>query len=795
MKNRKSARRKLVVIGGGMAGTSCIEEILRLDAEGYEITVFGKECHPNYNRVFLSSLLTGEKTIDEITLNAFDWYEEQGITLHAGSPVKKIDRGRRVAVAEDGTEAPYDTLILATGSVPFVPPIEGIDKEGIIPFRNIEDCERLKREAAASRRAVVLGGGLLGLEAARGLMDLGLEVTVVHLMERLMERQLDAEAASLLREDLEKRGMKILLGARTTKVIGGDRVEGIALEDGTGLETDIIVLSTGIRPNIDLAQASGLYCERGVVVSDTMQTYDPAIYAVGECVQHRGVTFGLVAPLFEQARVLANHLAGDARLYFVNKPVSTKLKVPGIELYSAGSVDGGPGVETIEFSDRGLRTYKKLFVRDGRIEGILLYGETSDGPRLFQHLMDGKDITEKRATILFGEAMVGRTSASLDDLADDAIVCGCNGVTKGEIVRAIEEKGLFTREDVERETKAATSCGGCGTLVEQILEAVLGSDFQGHAEERAICACTRYTRDDLIRNIRENRLTSVGAVMDALGWETVGCERCRPAINYYVSMVWPGESEDDPTSRVVNERTHANIQRDKTFSVVPRMYGGVTTPGELRRIAEVAEKYHVPLVKVTGGQRLDLLGIKREDLPRVWKDLGMHSGHAYGKALRTVKTCVGSAFCRYGTQDSVGLGMALEKEFEGLWTPAKVKMGVTGCPRNCAETAIKDIGVTGISGGWEIYVGGCGGTKTRRADLLCTVKTGDEVRQITGAFLQYYREEAHYGERTATFIERVGLEAVRRDVVECRARREGLLQRLALALSHVHDPWVEQIAG
>jgi len=792
---KKNTRKKLVVIGGGMAGTSCIEEILRLDAERYEITVFGKERHPNYNRVFLSSLLTGEKTLQDITLNAFEWYEERGITLHTGSPVKKIDRSRRVAVSEDGTEAAYDSLILATGSVPFVPPIDGIDKEGVIPFRNIEDCERLKREAAASRRAVVLGGGLLGLEAARGLMDLGLEVTVVHLMDRLMERQLDAEAGALLKEDLEKRGMKIRLGAKTTEITGRERVEGITFSDGSHLETDVVVLSTGIRPNMVLARASGIYCERGVVVSDTLQTYDPAVYAVGECVQHRGLTFGLVAPLFEQARVLANHLAGDARLYFVNKPLSTKLKVPGIELYSAGSVETGPGVETIEFSDRGLRTYKKLFIRDGRIEGILLYGETSDGPRLFQHLIDGNDITEKRGTILFGEGLSARATASVDALSDDAIICGCNGVTKGEIVKAIEEKGLFTREDVERETKAATSCGGCGTLVEQILEAVLGSDFQGGGEDRAICACTRYTRDDLIRNIRDNRLTSVMAVMDSLGWETVGCDRCRPAINYYVSMVWPRESEDDPTSRVVNERAHANIQKDKTFSVVPRMYGGITTPRELRRIAEVAEKYHVPLVKVTGGQRLDLLGIKKEDLPRVWKDLGMPSGYAYGKALRTVKTCVGSTFCRYGTQDSVGLGMALEKEFEGLWTPAKVKMGVTGCPRNCAETAIKDIGITGISGGWEIYVGGCGGTKTRGAEILCTVKTADEVREIAGAFLQYYREEAHYGERTATFIERVGLEAVKKAVVEDAPGRARLLQRLSSALAVVRDPWKERIAG
>ncbi len=793
MKN-KETRKKLVVIGNGMAGVSCIEEILRLDAGRYDITVFGKEIHPNYNRVFLSYVLTGEKTLEDITLNAFKWYEERGITLRAGCPVSTIDRARRLVLGEDGSEVPYDRLILATGSVPFVPPIPGVEKEGVIAFRNIDDCERLKGAARRSRRAVVIGGGLLGLEAARGLMSLGMEVTIVHLMDRLMERQLDDRSAALLKEDLEAKGLRILLGKRTTEITGAEKATGLTFSDNTHIDTDIVVLSAGIKPNIELAAASGVYCERGVVVSDTMQSYDPSIYAVGECVQHRGTTFGLVAPIFEQSRVLANHLAGDSRLYFFSKPLSTKLKVPGIELYSAGSVDGGQGIETIEFFDRGLRTYKKLFIKDNRIEGILLYGETGDGPRLFQHLIDEHDISEKRGSILFGDGIAGKPSASIEALSDETIICGCNGVTKGEIVKAIEEKGLFTREDVERETKAATSCGGCGTLVEQILEATLGSDFQGRGEDRAICACTRYTRDDLLKNIRENRLTSVMAVMDSLGWETVGCDKCRPAINYYVSMVWPGECEDDPTSRIVNERSHANIQKDKTFSVVPRMYGGVTTPDELRRIANVADEYEVPLVKVTGGQRIDLLGIKKADLPGVWKALDMPSGYAYAKAIRTVKTCVGSSFCRYGTQDSIGLGMALEKEFEGLWTPAKFKMGVTGCPRNCAESAIKDVGIIGITGGWEIYVGGCGGTKTRGAELLCTVKTDEEAMEMTSAFLQYYREEAHYGERTATFIQRIGLEAVKHDVVEDAVNREGLIGRLKEALRFVTDPWKARAA-
>ncbi len=784
----------LVVIGTGMAGVNCIEEVMRLDPERYNITVFGKERHPNYNRVLLSSVLTGEKSLEDITLNDFNWYKERGITLHTGCRVKEIARGNRLVIGEDGREVLYDKLILATGSLPFVPPLPGIEKEGVISFRDIDDCEKLKEAAGSGRRAIVIGGGLLGLEAAQGIMNLGLEVTIVHLMARLMERQLDDEAATLLKEDLEERGMEILLSRETTEITGEDRVEGIRFSDGGHLETDIVVLSAGIKPNIELPLASGIYCERGVVVSDTMQSYDPSIYAVGECIQHRGITFGLVAPLFEQAKVLANHLAGDGRLFFVNKPVSTKLKVPGIDLYSAGNVTSGSGADSIEYSDKGLRVYKKLFVKENRIDGILLYGETSDGPRLFQHLIDEHDIAEKRHSILFGEGISGKSSASVGALADETIICGCNGITKGMIVEAIETKGLFTREDVERETKAATSCGGCGNLVEQILEATLGTDFQVRREVQSICGCTNYTRDDLLKNIRERELTSVGQVMDALGWETVGCEKCRPAINYYVSMVWPKASEDDPTSRVVNERTHANIQRDNTFSVVPRMYGGVTTPEELKRIAHVAEKYSVPLVKVTGGQRIDLLGIKREDIPGVWCDLDMPSGYAYGKALRTVKTCVGSTFCRYGTQDSINLGITFEKRFEGLWTPAKVKMGVTGCPRNCAESAIKDIGIIGITGGWEIYIGGCGGTRTRGADFLCMVKSDGEAMEIAAAFLQYYREEAHYGERTSPFIQRIGLEAVKGDVVENSTGRKELVLRLNEALTAVTDPWKERVA-
>ncbi|MBI1910581.1 MAG: NAD(P)/FAD-dependent oxidoreductase [Deltaproteobacteria bacterium] len=786
-------RKRLAVIGAGMAANACVEEISRLAPDGFEITVFGAEKHLNYNRVLLSYVLTGEKSLDDISLHKKQWYEERGINLLTGSRVAEIRRGRKVIVTGNGLEADYDKLIISTGSVPFVPPIKGVDKKGVVSFRDIDDCEKIKKMAGKGARAVVLGGGLLGLEAAHGLKNLGMEVTVVHLMDRLMERQLDMAAADFLKEDIEKLGIEVLTAKKTQEVVGNGKIEGLRFDDGSTIEASLLVLSVGIKPNIELARSSGIYCERGIVVSDTMQTYDPAVYAIGECVQHRGATFGLVAPIFEQAKVVANHLAGDSRLTFRNRPTSARLKVPGIELYSAGTVDNGAGVETIEYLDKGLRRYKKLFLKENRISGIIMYGDTGDGPRLFSHLIEEEDISHKRHSLLFGEAPSDGTSVKA--MPDDTIVCGCNGVTKKMIVDAIEKKGLFTREDVKRETKATGSCGGCSNLVDRILEATLGANFQGSPKPVNICGCTKYTRDDVLKNIREKGLKSVKDVMETLGWETVGCDKCRPALNYYVSMVWPKDSEDDLTSRLVNERAHANIQKDGTYSVVPRMFGGVTNSGELRRIADAADKYNVPLVKLTGGQRVALIGVKKESLADIWRDLEMPSGYAYGKALRTVKTCVGSAYCRYGTQDSLSLGIALENVLNGLWMPAKVKIGVTGCPRNCAESDIKDFGVVGVSGGWEVHIGGCGGIELKGTERLCIVKTAEKVIKTACAYLQFYREDAHYGERTFKWVQRIGLNEIKKRIIEDIGSRDALVSRLKDALSASVDPWKERIGA
>lgn len=788
---KTGGKTRLVVIGNGMASSAFLEELVRTDPERFDITVFGKERHPNYNRVLLSHVLTGEKTLKEIMLHEPAWYERFGIKLRTGVKVTAIKRGRRSVALEDGGEVPYDRLVLATGSLSIIPKITGIEKEGVVTFRDLDDCEKIRGLSSGGSKAVVVGGGLLGLEAAWGLKKLGMDVTVAHLADRLMERQLDGVAASFLLEDIERLGIKVLLKKETAEFEGDGKVENVRFKDGQTIPASLAVISIGIRPNTELAVSSGIYSQKGVVVSDTMQTYDPAVWALGECVEHRGATFGLVAPLFEQAAVLSNHLAGDCRLVFSQKPVSARLKVPGIELYSAGNADLSGGVESVEYIDRGERIYKKLLIKDRRLEGIIMYGECAAGPALFTALLRKDDISGRRGSLLSGP--IGSSFRQADSMPDEAIVCGCNGVTKGMIKEAIEKKGLFTREDVKRETKASGSCGGCSSIVDMLLEETLGSSFQSAAGAQSICGCTRYTRDDVIKNIRERRLTTVSAVMETLGWETVGCDRCRPAINYYVSMVWPAEGADDLTSRLVNERVHANIQKDGTFSVVPRMWGGATTPMELKRIAEAALKYSVPLVKLTGGQRIALLGIKKDDLPGVWRDIDMPSGYAYGKAVRTVKTCVGSRYCRYGTQDSLAAGIELEKVFNGLWMPAKVKMSVAGCPRNCAESAVKDIGVVGVAGGWEIYAGGCAGIELKSAEKLATVKTAEEVIEITGALLQRYREEAEYGERVFKWIGRKLLKEVKKTVVDDLENRKALFSRIREAMNRISDPWKERI--
>jgi nitrite reductase (NADH) large subunit len=792
-------RLKLVMVGNGMAGVRTIEELLKIAPDLYEITIFSAEPHPNYNRILLSPVLAGEQTLDEIVLNPLDWYREHGITLHLGKKVAKVDRVKRLVIAEDGTTAEYDRLLIATGSNPFILPVPGKDLPGVIAYRDIADTEAMIEASARYKHAVVIGGGLLGLEAANGLKQRGMDVTVVHIMPWLMERQLDEAAAKLLQRSLELRGLRFEIGAQTEALLPGPegRVARVRFKDGREIPADLVVMSAGIRPNTALAESMGLYCQRGIVVTDTLQTItDPRIYAVGECAAHRGIAYGLVAPLFEQGKVCATHLAEFGIGRYTGSQVSTKLKVTGIDLFSAGDFMGGDGTEEIVMSDPFGGVYKKLVIKDDKLVGACLYGDTVDGSWYFKLLREGRKVADIRDKLMFGESNIGDVGheghSKAAAMADGDEVCGCNGVTKGTICKAIKDKGLFTLDEVRKHTKASASCGSCTGLVEQLLMFTAGGDYSKAPTKKAMCGCTDTSHAEAREVIRAEHLLTIDSVYQRLGWRTPnGCASCRPAINYYLISTWPKEAQDDPQSRFINERSHANIQKDGTYSVIPRMWGGETTADELRRIADAVDKYRIPTVKVTGGQRIDLLGVKKEDLPAVWKDIGMPSGHAYAKALRTVKTCVGSEWCRFGTQNSTQMGKDLERALWRMYAPHKVKLAVSGCPRNCAEAGIKDVGVIGVDSGWEIYVAGNGGIKTEVAQFLVKVKTAEEVLEYSGAFLQLYREEGWYLERTCHYVSRVGLDHVKKRILDDASGRRALWERLQFSLDGEPDPWFE----
>jgi len=786
-------KKKLVMIGNGMAGVSFVEQLLKLNPHKYEITIIGAEPHPNYNRIMLSSVLAGDVSMKDIVLNDWDWYRDNRIQLHAGHTATALDTAARTVRTDQGLTVSYDDLVIATGSQPFMLPLPGADKEGVIAFRDMKDCETMIETAKTYKKAVVIGGGLLGIEAARGLLNLKMEVHVVHIFNYLMERQLDETASRMLQEELERQGMKFLLEKQSDTILGKKRVSGLSFKDGSQVDADLIVMAVGIRPNVQLAKEAGVEVNRGIVVDDSMQTSVPGIYSLGECAEHRGIAYGLVAPLYEQGAILAKQLASVEHDGYQGSVVSTKLKVSGVNVFSAGRFMSEPGTKSLRVQDDLDGVYKKVVFQNGKVIGAVLFGDTTEGSRLFSLIRKGEDFSGREKEVLFGPSGGGGAVTNEDlvqAMSGDEIVCGCNGVTKDTIVESITEKGCVSVNEIKACTKASGSCGGCKPLVEAILTATLGAD-QVQTVKEGICSCTTHSRDEVVEAIRQMHLTTSKEVMHVLEWgNPEGCSKCRPALNYYLGMAWPEEHEDELESRFVNERNHANIQKDGTFSVVPRIYGGVTTPEDLKRIAEVAERYEVPMVKFTGGQRIDLLGVKKEDLPRMWKELDMPSGYAYGKALRTVKTCVGNTFCRFGTQDAIQMGIDLEKKFERLNTPHKVKLAVSGCPRNCAESTIKDLGVVAIDGGWELYVGGNGGTRVRAAELLTKVKTEDEVLHWTAAYLQYYRETANFAERTSEWVQRLGLDAVKQALAS-KEDRDALVERIDRTLALTKDPWQE----
>ena len=798
--NSTSDKQKLVVIGNGMAGARTVEEILaRGGGDQFEITMFGDEPYGNYNRILLSNVLNGSQDPSDIFLNPLEWYAENNVTLHAPARVMHIDRARKQVHSDDGQITDYDKAIIATGSRPFVPPMEGLqapdggDKHGVFVFRTLDDCHKIAGYANKCRKAAVIGGGLLGLEAARGLINYGVEVHVIHISGHLMNQQLDPAAGAILGNIMEKMGVHVHTLKNTARVLGEDSVTGLEFKDGTTLDCDMVVISTGIKPNAEIGHACGLTVERAIVTDNQMRSVDdPDIYVVGECAQHRGRVYGLVAPLWEMGQVLADHITGrNENAAYHGSKIATKLKVMGVELASMGVTEpADERDEVVTFAEPKRGTYKKLIIRDGMLVGAMMLGDLNKVAYLMQAFDRGTPLPEERLSLLF-DIGAPSTETTMLEMPDGAQVCNCNGVSKGQIRKCVEG-GKRSLKMVMEATRAGLGCGSCKKLVQEVVEWAAEGQIEEDPSIHYYVPGVPMAKPALVQAIREQGLKSVSSVFDALagGAEDLSSKMGLASL---LKSLWGAEYEDERDARYINDRVHANIQKDKTFSVIPRIYGGVTSAAELRRIADVADKYDVPMVKITGGQRIDLLGISKENLPNVWKDLDMPSGHAYAKSFRTCKTCVGTDFCRYGVGDSTGLGIKIERRFQGVESPGKIKMATAGCPRNCSEAMVKDVGAVAVEGGrWEIYIGGAAGAHIRKGDVLCSVGSHDEVLAVMGRFMQYYIENAKYLERTYGFLDRVGIEHIRAVVVE---DSEGIGARLDAAMQATVeayvDPWLE----
>jgi nitrite reductase (NADH) large subunit len=797
------AKQKLVVVGNGMAGARAVEEVLaRGGADQFDIVMFGEEPYGNYNRILLSNILSGAQDASEIFINPLDWYAQNSITLHAGARVSDIDRAAKVVVSETGIRERYDKLMIATGSRAFIPPMAGVNgpdgkpKPGVFGFRTIDDCNGIVSQARQSRHAAVIGGGLLGLEAARGLINHGCTVHVVHLAGHLMEMQLDTIGGALLKASMEGMGVNVHLKKLTTEVLGADKVTGLAFKDGTTLDCDMVVVAAGIKPNAEIGLRCGLTVERAIVVDNHMRSVDdPDVYVVGECAQHRGRVYGLVAPLWDQAKVLADHITGrNSDAAYHGSKLATKLKVMGVELASMGITEPAEERdEVVQFTEPKKGTYKKLIVRDGRLVGGILMGDISKAAYLMQCFDRDAPLPEERLSLLFDLGTPAQ-KITLDEMPADMQVCNCNGVTKAAISACVAS-GKRSTQAVMDATRAGKGCGSCKGLVGEVVAWLCGGEVEEDPTVHYYVPCIPLRKPDLIKAIREQGLKSVSAVFAALAGG-VEDAASKPALSSLLATLWHKDYADERDARFINDRVHANIQKDGTFSVIPEMPGGVCTPDELRRIADVAVKYNVPLVKLTGGQRIDLVGIPKHELPNVWRDLGMPAGQAWSKSYRTCKSCIGTEFCRFGLGDSMGLALKIERMFRGLDSPGKLKLATAGCPRNCSEALIKDVGAVAIGDGkWEIYIGGAGGSHVRKGDVLGVVDSEDAVLLYTGRFIQFYRENAKYKERTYGFAERVGIERIRAVVFE---DSEGIAKDLDAAMqasiAAAYDPWQEAAA-
>jgi nitrite reductase (NADH) large subunit len=692
--------------------------------------------------------------------------------------------------------------LIASGSRAFIPPMIGARltsgqlKKGIFGYRGLDDCAAILDYVKQSKKVVTIGGGLLGLEAARAMKLLGAESHIVHLAGHLLEMQLDLTGGTILRRAIEDMGIHVHVKKLTTEVLGEDKVTGLIFKDGEKLECDMVIVAAGIKPNAEVGVRAGLRVERAIVVDDHMRSVDdPNVYVVGECAQHRGRVYGLVAPLWDQAKVFADHVTGkNPNAAYHGSKLATKLKVMGIELASMGiNEPAEERDEVIQFSEPKKGTYKKLIVREGRLVGGILMGDISKAAYLMQTFDRDSPLPEERLSLLFD---LGAPSQKItfDEMPASTQICNCNGVTKGAIGTCIAS-GKRSAPAVMDATRAGKGCGSCKVMVGELVAWFCGGEVEDDPSIHYYVPAIPLRKPELMQAIREQGLKSVSAVFRALAGG-VEDAASKPALASLLVTIWHKEYEDERDARFINDRVHANIQKDGTFSVIPEMPGGVCTPDELRRIADVAVKYNVPLVKLTGGQRIDLVGVPKHELPNIWRDLGMPAGHAWGKSYRTCKSCIGTEFCRFGLGDSMGLALKIERQFRGIDSPGKLKLATTGCPRNCSEALVKDVGAVAIGEDkWEIYIGGAGGSHVRKGDVLCIVDNEDDVLLYTGRFIQFYRENAKYKERTYTFVERLGIERIRSVVVE---DSEGLAAELDAAMrasvEAAYDPWKEASA-
>lgn len=789
-------RQKLVLIGNGMAGVRCIEEILKLRPDAFDITIIGAEPHPNYNRIMLSKVLQGDTPMSSITINEYAWYEEQGITLYTGESVTAIDTNRRTVTTDIKRIIAYDKLIIATGSLPFMLPLPGIDKPGVTAFRNMKDCELMVETAASNKRAAVIGGGLLGLEAARGLLNLGMEdVHVIHNSRYLMNRQLDPHAANMLKQELEQQGMKIWLEKNTERIIGRKRVEALQFTDGMRLNVDLVVIAVGIKPNVRLAAESGIEVERAIVVNDRMETSAPNVYAVGECAEHRGLVYGLVAPLYEQGKVLAQAICEQETDGYHGSVLYSQLKVSGVDVFSVGDIEDSQ-LSTMQLSYDGIRrTYRKIGIRDNRIVGAVLFGDSNDSNKLLSYVKQGADISVlEQEALASGGGAGGGTTEYVSGLSDSETICSCNGVSKGTITATIREQGLETFEQVRECTRAASSCGGCKPLVSALLQCVLESGDEDAVQVTPLCGCSTLSREQLKDAIAASRTSSAREAMIALGWQTAdGCHVCRPAIRYYIgslgrlsasdsnrvstaALTAAAETELAANTPAMNEGAYAALANG-TYAVQPRLYGGVATAEQLRRIADAIERYHVPLAKLNGDGRLELLGLSAAEAVGVAQTLGSPvAAYAYGRPVASVVTCGGIAYERGAVRDSIAVGTLLERRLERLQLPTTVSAAVSASPLHRAGSLVRDIGIVGVPGGWELYVGGCSGVEVKEAKLLLTEPDERAAVDTAAAVLQLYAEEALYGEPVWQWLDRSGVVAIRERVLDPRSRRTLLLR-------------------